>query len=314
MNHLHLLYGGMCLWLLFSCSNSNQSADTKQTTNKVNPATTATVLPPITTKKTPPPTANRTSINFEEKLMDSFTKGQVDFLKKIEKDYQTIKNPEDLAIFYREKLPQVVELVNKKINQYDPESAMLPAEVAEKWAWFTDYMPYIKVALFCTECTTESYVLVQPLRERAEITNGKSDDKFFDALLIANQTADIPANEVCDKMPNSWTKLVNCDLCGTDILGNSKYLNTLQAVQIAKKEGNLFAKDLQNLWEQALPMTATNYYFDKETVLKELELIINTVELSKKEKENLKNLRYLLSVGKNVQFDCQDGNCQFLAM
>jgi hypothetical protein len=261
-----------------------------------------------------PPTASRTAHDFTEALQANFTKEQTVFLKSIETDFNAIVNAEQMSAFYNQKLPKVLELMNKKINQYDPEMAMTTEEINKKWAWFTMYMPYVKVALFCSECSTESYIILNPLRDKAEVSKGKEDDTFFEALLTAYKVEGNKDEVICDKMPNNWIKLVNCDLCGTDILGNSKHLNTLQAINTGLKTGNLFEKNLKDLWEQALPAQSTNYYHSKEVVLKELELIINTVDLSKKEKENLKNLRYLISVGKNIQFDCQKGNCQFMAM
>jgi hypothetical protein len=90
--------------------------------------------------------------------------------------------------------------------------------------------------------------------------------------------------------------------------------NTLTAVETAQKLGKLFDAELAELHKQSLPRPATNYYLPKEIVLKELESIINLASLNAKNKENLKNMRYLINVGKDIQFDCQKGNCQFLAM
>jgi hypothetical protein len=312
MQCLRFILWALLLVAVAACTNPS-SPNAAQTTSN---AETKSILATTQPKKQPnePPQAQRNTENFDEKLANNFTQEQITFLKKIDQDFNSLRTASQMSDFYHNKLPKLLELLNKKINQYDPEAALPANEIDDKWAWFTAYMPYVKIALFCSECTTESYVLLQALRDKAEITEGKEDDTFFDALLIANKTEEVAKEQVCDKMPNSWIKLVNCDLCGADILGSSKHLNTLQALVKAKNVGSLFAQDLQNTWEEALPMTATNYYLDKETVLKELELIINTVELSKKEKESLKNLRYTINIGKNIQFDCQKGNCQFLAM
>lgn len=295
---------------LFSCDNTDKKTSTAKIADSA--VTEKQVVKPK--NKPLPPTAGRTTTDFTVELQANFTKEQIAFLKSIETDFNAIANASEMSVFYHEKLPKVLELMNKKINQYDPEMAMTTEEINNKWDWFTAYMPYVKVALFCSECSTESYIVLNPLRDKAEVSKGKEDDTFFGALLTAYKIEDNKDEVICDKVPNNWVKLVNCDLCGTDILGNSKHLNTLQAINTGLKTGNLFEKDLKELWEQALPAQSTNYYHSKEVVLKELELIINTVDLSKKEKENLKNLRYLISVGKNIQFDCQKGNCQFMAM
>ena len=66
--------------------------------------------------------------------------------------------------------------------------------------------------------------------------------------------------------------------------------------------------------KQAIPYQATNYYYEKNKVLAEIENILLLTNLTKKEKETFKNMRYLLTISKDIQFDCQKGNCQFLAM
>jgi hypothetical protein len=259
-----------------------------------------------------PPTAARNTNQTAQKLKEFFTEEQILQLKAVEKEFNAIKTAENLATFYQKTLPEVVLLVNKKINQYDPETSTAETSSFEKWAWFTDFMPYIHVNLFCSECGTEAYIVVNPLRDKAEITDTKADDLFFDALLTAYQGEQ--KELVCDKKPNNWVYLVNCDLCGADILGNNKHLNTLKALMKAQKESTLFEEDLNELRKQAMPYQVTNYYYPKEKVLKELEAIIALEGLTGKEKESLKNIRYLINTSKDVQFDCQTGNCQFLAM
>lgn len=259
------------------------------------------------------PTASHGNLH-EEKLNLFFTEPQLAQLKNVEKLFNAIKSAEDLASFYRNTLPEVLTLMAKKINQYDPENTVSSETPSvEKWKWFNYYMPYISVELFCSECGVEAYIVINPLRDKAELTPEKIDDLFFDALLT---TYDNQKNKekICDKAPNNWVALVNCDLCGTSVLGNDKHLNTLKAIEQAQKIGILFDKELIELHQQAIPYQTTNYYLPKSAVLEELGKIINLTSPTKKEKETLKNIRYLISTSKDMQFDCQKGNCQFLAM
>jgi hypothetical protein len=308
MKLLNQLCWGLFFLLLFSC-NSTQKTDNVTSTE-----------PDVAVKKSevgtlPPPTASRGTDILQKKLEEFFTEAQRQQLKSVEKAFSNIQTAEDLAFFYQKTLPEVVALMDKKINQYDPETTSSNDSPVEKWAWFTDYMPYISVELFCSECGVEAYIVLNPLRDKAELTAGKVDDTFFDALLTTYKDVNgSDKNKICDKTPNNWINLVNCDLCGADILGNNKHLNALTAIFKAQKEGSLFSNDLAALKQQALPNQATNYYYPKAEVLKELEAIIALSGLTSKEKESLKNIRYLLNVGKEVQFDCQKGNCQFLAM
>jgi hypothetical protein len=76
----------------------------------------------------------------------------------------------------------------------------------------------------------------------------------------------------------------------------------------------VFLPEVEQLWIETTPKVSNNYYYAKEEVLDELEQILTTVDLSNREKERLKNIRYLLNTNKTTQFDCQKGNCQFLAM
>lgn len=308
MKLLNQLCWGLFFLLLFSC-NSTQKTDNVASTELG--ATLKTTE--VTTKLAP--TASRGTDIIQKKLEEFFTEEQRLQLKSVEKSFSAIKTAEELAFFYQKILPEVVTLMDKKINQYDPEATSSDSSPVEKWAWFTDYMPYISVELFCSECGAEAYIVLNPLRDKAEITDGKVDDTFFDALLTAYKDGkSSDKNKICDKMPNNWINLVNCDLCGADILGNNKHLNTLTAIFKAQKEGKIFSEDLATLKQQALPNQTTNYFYTKEEVLKELEAIISLEGLTNKEKESLKNIRYLLNLGKDIQFDCQKGNCQFLAM
>jgi hypothetical protein len=302
----------LCLFVLFafSCNNSTNTAE-KSTEVSAN----LTINTPESIKdiENMPPQAARDKGELDKKLAECFTNEQITQLKNVEKSFNAIQTAEDLAKFYRQTLPEVIALVNKKLNQYDPENVSSATQFAEKWAWFNDYMPYLTVELFCSECKEENYFVINALRDKAELTSSKEDDMFFDALLITYRDAN-NKDKVCDKKPNNWVKLVNCDLCGADILGSEKFFNTLTAVEKAQKAGKLFDAELNELSRQALPQAATNYYLPKETVLKELENIIGLTSLSAKNKENLKNMRYLINIGKDMQFDCQSGNCQFLAM
>lgn len=293
-----------------SCNSPSNSLEKNKVVTEKNDQNTKTSK---NTASPDAPTASRGNVH-EEKLNLFFTEPQLAQLKNVEKLFNAIKSAEDLASFYRNTLPEVLTLMAKKINQYDPENASTSETPSvEKWKWFNDYMPYISVELFCSECGVEAYIVVNSLRDKAELTPEKIDDLFFDALLI-NYGNQQNKDKICDKAPNNWVALVNCDLCGTSILGNNKHLNTLKAIEQAQKIGILFDKELIELHQQAIPYQAANYYLPKSTALDELEKIINLATLNKKEKETLKNMRYLISTSKDTQFDCQKGNCQFLAM
>ncbi len=296
--------------LTLSCNSPSNSLDKNQVATEKTDQNTRTSKNDIPTDA---PTASRNNVH-EGKLNTLFTEQQITQLKNVEKLFNAIKTADDLASFYRNTLPEVLALIAKKINQYDPEnSSSSETTSVEKWKWFNDYMPYISVELFCSECGVEAYIVINPLRDKAELTPEKIDDLFFDALLI-NYNNQQNKDKICDKAPNNWVALVNCDLCGTSVLGNNKHLNTLKAIEKAQKNGILFDKELIELYQQAIPYQTTNYYLPKSVVLDELGKIISLLSLTKKNKDTLKNMRYLISTSKDMQFDCQKGNCQFLAM
>jgi hypothetical protein len=307
MYALRPIFVGLLAICAFSCSSPNTANQKTQLTNDLANNT----QKPAELQNTAPRASK--NMMYEEKLQELFTATQQAELKTVEKAFNAIKNAEDLAIFYRQTLPTVLELMDKKINQYDPENTNTDNTNTEKWKWFTDYMPYISVEMLCSECGIDSYIVLNPLRDKAEITPEKTDDIFFDALLTA-YTNPQDKEKTFDKRPNNWIAIVNCDLCGASIFGNEKHLNTLKAIEKAQKQGALFAKELTELQKQAIPYQATNYYYEKNKVLAEIENILHLTNLTKKEKETFKNMRYLLTISKDIQFDCQKGNCQFLAM
>lgn len=298
------------LWCLLLGSMACQQ---KTPTEAKNSSTTAEFTPTIERfgKNTPPPTAARGQHDFQEELAASFTNEQLTMLKNVETEFKQIKNAKDLANFYRQSLPDLVSLINKKVKKYDPEASNTE-NMVNKWRWISDYLPYITVETMCADCEAETYIVINPLRDKAEITPEIDDNLFFDALLATYQQ-----EKQLDKViiqPNAtWVVKVGCESCNADILGSGKHVKTLKILEKAKQT-TVFLPEVEQLWIETTPKVSNNYYYAKEEVLDELEQILTTVNLSNREKERLKNIRYLLNTNKTTQFDCQKGNCQFLAM
>ncbi|MFY7788648.1 MAG: hypothetical protein ACOVQA_12330 [Thermoflexibacteraceae bacterium] len=299
--------GLWCLLLVGTACQKNTPTEANQS-NK-----TAEFTPAIEKfgKNTPPPAAARGQQNFDEQLAASFNNEQLAELKNIETTFRQIKTAKDLANFYRQTVPSLIELLNKKVKKYDPEASS-NENMVNKWRWIADYMPYVTVETVCADCEAEAYMVINPLRDKAEITAENDDNLFFEALATAYQLDNQP-DKVVLKPNMTWIAKVGCDVCNADILGSGKHVKTLKVLEKAKAT-TVFLPEVEQLWIETMPNVANNYYYAKEEVLDELEQILTTVTLSNREKERLKNIRYLLSTNKTTQFDCQKGNCQFLAM
>ncbi len=191
-----------------------------------------------------------------------------------------------------------------------------PPTVEKEWAWLEQAVPFMRVRQLCSECGAELYLNLLAMSAKAQQTPETSDDLFFESLQAAYQPSyEDPDLQIFlpDGPTVSTVRLDGCDLCGYHRLGDGATTTILQKIERAKAASPLFAKPLTELMEEAVPNDYfTHFGSNKTEVAKELEAILQGIQLLPAQKLRLENLKAKLNTQKDLQFGCKKpGKCQY---
>lgn len=168
-------------------------------------------------------------------------------------------------------------------------------------------LPYVpscseECQLFAFTFSTASFKSI------AQKTTGKSDDRLGELILLAS--GDYGGR------PKLWYNFFQMmmDYQGGAVLGNGLCLDFLQQSWQHIQTTPLFKVHVRMLRAQCIQdMQHNNYMLPKDSVVHELQSILDQQILTLEESQTLQQLQEkLTSDESNAQFDCQSGNCTFL--
>lgn len=146
------------------------------------------------------------------------------------------------------------------------------------------------------------------LKSIAKKTTGKSDDRFGELTTLAS--GDYGGRS---KLWYNFFQLM-MDYQGGAVLGDGLCLDFLQQSWQHIQTTPLFKVHVRMLRAQCIKdMQHNKYMLPKDSVLNELQSILDHQILTLEESQTLQQLQEkLTSEDSNAQFDCQSGNCTFL--
>ena len=259
------------------------------------------------------------SIDTEKDISDKLNKflfaESVLFLDEAKKEFNKIESSADLAKFYNITIPKIYKIIYKGIDVSNPEVEYAGDDAPVKtWAFFSKYMPFIRITLMCSECDAGPHTNTVPLIEIALQTNEKDDDIFFETLEIIFGDSEFGREIIWDGGGNlgNWHTMDGCDFCSYSNLGSGTIFQILSGIQSAKKAGNNFTKRLDELKYRALShMNSDNYASTKTKVLDEIKKILNEIELTDDEITGINDNKKRIETSSKIQFNCQAGGCKY---
>jgi len=324
MKNLALILGIAFISFLFSCSSRNQDDSTQNDSTQTTVAgdtlaeTEAQFIDdsPVYHEKNEPTKTDMSKfsedLSIDVKLKMMFTPNQIAFFEKVKKYYAEIKTPEQMEMFYTRTLDTVMVIIERQKQALTPSDYSADVENELYWTWFQEYMPYIQIALYCSECSVGPVKDIAPLLKKAQETESDIDDKFFDAL------ADIFPHETNDEIlvaaGNNFATYVmdGCDFCSYSTLGEGIMLKSLKKIQQLQSETNLFKSQLEYMFSMMLPTSTDNHYgVPKAKVINELEQIIKSIQLSEDNMQSVQKVLKDIKTKKDIQFNCKEDQCEY---
>ncbi len=163
-------------------------------------------------------------------------------------------------------------------------------------------------AVCAGECTIFRYVFsIKALREIAEKTKGKGDDRFCDLILLAAGEQGGRAEGYYNFFVRTW------DYGGAVVLGNDFCFDFLNKSWKHIQNTPLFRKHVMAVRSICISnMSHPIYMQKKEKVLQEISKILDAKILTIEESELVKALKTKIENSVDgLQFDCENGNCNF---
>ena len=166
----------------------------------------------------------------------------------------------------------------------------------------------------CSECDAEVLANIYELKYKAEETPDTVDNLFFETLELIFYEDWYETNNLWDGGGNSgnWHTMDGCDFCSYSNLGTFKIYDILYAIDEVQAATNLFDKRLNHLRYWTLGYCQYSYYAgSRESVLEELNDILETINLSDDEEQEVLDARMHWESNTEIQYDCEEGNCQY---
>jgi len=246
---------------------------------------------------------------WDDSLKKYFTPVQVVRIKLAKEQFQKIATVSDLARFYRITLPAVATIMETQINAITPTESSGDNSPAPHWAWFPQYFAVLSSDVLCSECSYSPMVELKPIQAKAAATPGKEDDLFFDLANIVYSGRYEAHSSIYNA--DGWSVLVDCDLCAASTLGSGKRVDMLNAIERAASAHVIFGQEMDAILNAVLMVHDNYYYYDKETVLVELDKMLASRILTAEQKTTLQNYRKEI-IAKSF-FNCSAGNCEWPA-
>jgi len=239
----------------------------------------------------------------------------INFLLDANEMFENIETAEQLADFYNITIPKTQKIIYAGIQISNPEVVYAgDSAPVDSWLFLQDYLLFIGVDLMCSECGAEVLTNIYEFKYKAEETSDSIDNMFFETLELIyyedwNETATL-----WDGGGNSgnWHTMDGCDFCSYSNLGTFKIFDILYAIQRVQELTDLFDKTLNWLKSNTLMYCNYNYYAgSREDVLEEINLILEKIKLTDEEKQEVMNAKINWESDNDLQFDCQDGSCEY---
>jgi hypothetical protein len=163
-------------------------------------------------------------------------------------------------------------------------------------------------AVCAGECTIFRYVFsIKALRQIAEKTKGKSDEKFCDLILMAAGEYGGRAEGYYNFFVRTW------DYGGGTVLGNDFCFSFLKKSWDYIQNTPLLRKHVMTLRKICIRnMKHPIYMQKKEAVLLEVSKILDAKILTIEESESVQALKTKLeNTVEGLQFDCENGDCDY---
>ncbi len=254
-----------------------------------------------------------TTIEFPASLRPFLSKTEIEKFAQAREYYFQITSSKELAHFYSVLLPELYEYINNGILKSHPEVEMSGdnAPVAT-WKVIKKYLPMIEVEVLCSECSTQPITNVQVMLAMAKKTPEKEDDYYFNFLMEIYGNKDMPEEIVYDGGGNNgnWFSMVTC-VCGYTNLGNGAILKFCKTSDKCFTAGSSFKKEIEQKRGLFFPSSYEKVFWGKEEeVTRELNAILKEVMLNEEETKAINQLKEKLKTDKEIQFDCQAGECK----
>ncbi|MCU0451801.1 MAG: hypothetical protein MUC97_18460 [Bernardetiaceae bacterium] len=266
-----------------------------------------------------PPAETALAPALEDSLKKMLTPGEIAVVKQLRLDFLNARTAAQVARVYAQ-ADTVSRLVEAKNEQMAGPDGVNYADMATKWHWLPQVLPFMRAEWLCSECQTTAYVNVTDLVAKAQTTPEAADDQFAALLMAAYQRPELAEGTDKNFVPaghlGNWSTIDGCDVCGYSNLGNGQITRILQLAAQAKAAGPEFQAKIDELVDIAVPFEGQLFFGSPQAeVLKELETVLALPLLNQAQRDRLGKLKTNLKVGKAdgmaIQFNCKTGNCTY---
>jgi len=252
--------------------------------------------------------ANIQSIAFPENLKKYLTVKQIDSFELAAKQYNNIKTSADLAAFYIQTLPKILDFIRQGIQKSNPYN---PSEVSDNvWYSFRDYMPFIMVDAFSSE-SDEIWPVVNlfPLYKLAKQTTESDDDIYF-KLAIEMYGVNVDKDSlIYENLDVTWATMDFENMIHSSNLGENIIYKLLKLSEQSLNAGKAFEAKTYNCRDLFLPNKELFYRVSKNQALAEIDKILKDCKLNDKERKQILETQLDIKTNAKIQFNCKDGNC-----
>jgi hypothetical protein len=245
----------------------------------------------------------------EGELKKHLTDAQRGYLDQLRTAFRTASTAQHMADVY-----QMADSV-RRMYQATGAADADPQQAEQEWAWLEQAIPFMRVRQACSECPAAPELNLLAMSAKSQQTPETSDDLFFEALKTAYKPS-YQSDDLLTFLPDgpslaSWG-LADCDICSFNRLGDGTITNILQRIGQAKSTP-LFAKWLDPLADEVVPNEYVSFFGGtKASALKELDGILQGIQLTPDQRQRLEALKTSLNTKKDLQFGCQTpGKCKY---
>jgi hypothetical protein len=258
-----------------------------------------------------------------DSLRNHFDPFQLDLVNRAVTESKSIGTAAELAHFYQSTLRDSVQPMIEKKFQEGCRHSDYGSFADDDWDWISEGMPYIATRMSChdensgTVCIHKAPISLLPLRAVAAKTPQPEDDLFFDAV-IAIHTGTEPGAPVETEVYDGQEDYVRrqaggCSGCTLGMLGDGHRSDVVRKLSQAASARKLFNKAMtEELSDLFGSLKEERYYYSKDAILQELDVIITTGTGSKlltsRELATLHDTQQWVQA-KEGGFDCASGGC-----